>query len=42
MKGFCVVVFFFLQKRVLDGEELFVNKNAGPLRSVADVWDHED
>ncbi|KAB2046886.1 hypothetical protein ES319_A13G007400v1 [Gossypium barbadense] len=30
------------QKRVLHGEQLFVNKNAGPLRSVADVWDHED
>ncbi|KAL1816947.1 hypothetical protein DCAR_0521359 [Daucus carota subsp. sativus] len=30
------------QKRVLDGEELFVNKAEGPFRSVADVWDHED
>ncbi|KAK8546050.1 hypothetical protein V6N13_067288 [Hibiscus sabdariffa] len=30
------------QKRVLDGEELFVNKNQGPFRSVADIWDHED
>ncbi|XP_039173276.1 aldose reductase-like [Eucalyptus grandis] len=30
------------QKRVLDGEELFVNKEAGPFRSVADLWDHED
>ncbi|TYH89811.1 hypothetical protein ES332_A13G008400v1 [Gossypium tomentosum] len=30
------------QKRVLHGEQLFVNKNAGPLRSVADVWDLED
>ncbi|KAI3759913.1 hypothetical protein L1987_50299 [Smallanthus sonchifolius] len=30
------------QKRVLDGEDLFVNKNDGPFRSVADVWDHED
>ncbi|TYK24925.1 aldose reductase [Cucumis melo var. makuwa] len=30
------------QKRVLSGEELFVNEEAGPLRSVADVWDHED
>lgn len=29
-----------LQKRVLDGEELFVNKEAGPFRSVADLWDH--
>ncbi|PIN19698.1 Aldo/keto reductase family protein [Handroanthus impetiginosus] len=30
------------QKRVLDGEELFVNKTDGPFKSVADVWDHED
>ncbi|KAL2250352.1 aldose reductase [Sesamum indicum] len=30
------------QKRVLDGEELFVNKTDGPFRSTADVWDHED
>lgn len=30
------------QKRVLTGEELFVNKEGGPLRCVADVWDHED
>lgn len=30
------------QERVLDGEELFVNKDVGPYRSVADVWDHED
>ncbi|KAK4253364.1 hypothetical protein QN277_010683 [Acacia crassicarpa] len=30
------------QRRVFDGEELFVNKSAGPLRSAADVWDHED
>ncbi|PKI34135.1 aldose reductase [Punica granatum] len=30
------------QKRVLDGEELSVNKEAGPYRSVADLWDHED
>uniref|UniRef100_A0A7N0T6Q9 NADP-dependent oxidoreductase domain-containing protein n=1 Tax=Kalanchoe fedtschenkoi TaxID=63787 RepID=A0A7N0T6Q9_KALFE len=30
------------QKRVLDGEELLVNKADGPLRSVADIWDHED
>ncbi|CAN4106167.1 unnamed protein product [Withania somnifera] len=29
------------QMRVLDGEELFVNKNDGPYRSVADIWDHE-
>lgn len=31
-----------LQKRVLDGEDLFVNKEAGPVRSIADLWDHED
>ncbi|KAH1045211.1 Aldose reductase [Glycine soja] len=30
------------QRRVLDGEDLFVNKSAGPLRSVEDIWDHED
>ncbi|KVH94888.1 Aldo/keto reductase [Cynara cardunculus var. scolymus] len=30
------------QKRVLSGEELFVNKKDGPYRSVADIWDHED
>ncbi|KAJ4830689.1 hypothetical protein Tsubulata_028405 [Turnera subulata] len=30
------------QKRVLDGEDLLVNKSEGPFRSVADVWDHED
>ncbi|KAI9116105.1 hypothetical protein K1719_013035 [Acacia pycnantha] len=30
------------QKRVLDGEELFVNKSEGPYKSVADIWDHED
>ncbi|KAI3677682.1 hypothetical protein L6452_36948 [Arctium lappa] len=29
------------QKRVLSGEELFVNKD-GPVRSVADIWDDED
>ncbi|XP_027353339.1 aldose reductase [Abrus precatorius] len=29
-------------RRVLDGEDLFVNKSAGPIRSVADIWDHED
>ncbi|KAI6672562.1 hypothetical protein NL676_000468 [Syzygium grande] len=33
---------FGVQRRVLDGEELFVNKEAGPFRSVADLWDHED
>ncbi|XP_020218568.1 aldose reductase [Cajanus cajan] len=30
------------QRRVLDGEDLFVNKSDGPLRSAADIWDHED
>ncbi|CAL5351575.1 unnamed protein product [Camellia sinensis] len=29
-------------KRVLDGENLFVNKNDVPFKSVADLWDHED
>lgn len=33
---------YVVQKRVLDGEDLFVNKTEGPLRSAADVWDHED
>jgi len=31
-----------LQGRILDGEELFVNKSDGPFRSAADLWDHED
>ena len=31
-----------MQKRVLDGEDLFVNKKDGPFWSVADLWDHED
>ncbi|CAL1378609.1 unnamed protein product [Linum trigynum] len=30
------------KKRVLDGEELFVNKTEGPFRIVADLWDHDD
>ncbi|KAF3545435.1 hypothetical protein DY000_02000017 [Brassica cretica] len=30
------------QKRVMDGEDMFVNKSEGPFRSVADLWDHED
>lgn len=30
------------QKRVLDGEELFVNKESGPFRTTTDLWDHED
>jgi len=31
-----------MQGRVLDGEDLFVNKSDGPFRSAADIWDHED
>ncbi|XP_057983759.1 aldose reductase [Malania oleifera] len=30
------------QKRVLTGEDMFVNKEHGPFRGVADLWDHED
>lgn len=30
------------QKRVLDGEDLFVNKVHGPYKSVAELWDNED
>ncbi|KAE9591957.1 hypothetical protein Lal_00038367 [Lupinus albus] len=30
------------QRRVLDGEDLFVNKESGPFRSAAEIWDHED
>ncbi|OAY43781.1 aldose reductase [Manihot esculenta] len=30
------------QRRVLDGEDQFVNKSEGPFRSIADLWDHED
>lgn len=30
------------QKRVLNGEDLFVNKEGGPFRTPADIWDHED
>nr|AAD22264.1 aldose reductase ALDRXV4 [Xerophyta viscosa] len=29
------------QKRVLDGEDLFVNKTHGPFRSAAELWDGE-
>ncbi|KAI4356086.1 hypothetical protein L6164_000134 [Bauhinia variegata] len=29
------------QKQVLDVEDLFVNKEAGPFKSVADLWDNE-
>ncbi|KAF5182497.1 Aldo-keto reductase, partial [Thalictrum thalictroides] len=30
------------QKRVLDGEDIFVNKTEGPYRSPAELWDGED
>ncbi|OVA07824.1 Aldo/keto reductase [Macleaya cordata] len=30
------------QRRVLDGEELFVNKSEGPYLSVAELWDYEN
>ncbi|GAA0166241.1 reductase [Lithospermum erythrorhizon] len=30
------------QKRVLMGDELFVNKTDGPFKSVAQLWDNED
>ncbi|XP_031102611.1 aldose reductase [Ipomoea triloba] len=30
------------QRRVLNGEDMFVNKTDGPFKSVADLWDHED
>ncbi|CAH9103251.1 unnamed protein product [Cuscuta europaea] len=30
------------QRRILDGEDLFVNKTDGPFKSAADLWDHED
>ncbi|XP_038980861.1 aldose reductase isoform X2 [Phoenix dactylifera] len=30
------------QRRVVDGEDLFVNKSHGPYRSTADLWDNED
>lgn len=30
------------QRRVVDGEMLFVNKTEGPYRSAAELWDHED
>ncbi|KAK6245139.1 hypothetical protein QUC31_011548 [Theobroma cacao] len=30
------------ERRVLNGAELFVNKDVGPFRSVADLWDYED
>lgn len=36
-----VLILCFAQMRVLDGEELFVNKSDGPYKSVADLWDHE-
>ncbi|CAH2074641.1 unnamed protein product [Thlaspi arvense] len=30
------------QRRVMDGEDIFVNETEGPFRSVADLWGHED
>ncbi|XP_047152119.1 aldose reductase isoform X1 [Vigna umbellata] len=30
------------QRRVLDGEPVFVNKSDGPFKCAADLWDHED
>ncbi|KAI3993572.1 hypothetical protein MKX01_002585 [Papaver californicum] len=30
------------QKRVLDGEELFVNRREGPYKSAQELWDNED
>ncbi|XP_010922658.1 aldose reductase [Elaeis guineensis] len=30
------------QRRVLDGEDIFVNKIHGPYRCAADLWDNED
>ncbi|KAJ4751033.1 NAD(P)-linked oxidoreductase superfamily protein [Rhynchospora pubera] len=30
------------QRRVLDGEVLFVNKDHGPYKSTAELWDNED
>jgi len=30
------------EKRVLTGEELFVNKTHGPYKSASEVWDHEN
>lgn len=30
------------QKRVLTGDDLFVNKADGPFKSVFEIWDHED
>ncbi|KAL2900044.1 Aldose reductase [Bienertia sinuspersici] len=30
------------QKRIIDGEELFVNKKDGPIKSVEELWDFED
>lgn len=31
-----------LQKGVLDGEILFVNKTHGPYTNAAELWDNED
>ncbi|KRY94633.1 Aldose reductase, partial [Trichinella pseudospiralis] len=30
------------QRRVLDGEDILVNKIHGPYRCAADLWDNED
>ncbi|XP_021731293.1 aldose reductase-like [Chenopodium quinoa] len=30
------------QKRIIDGENLFVNKTEGPFKSVEELWDFED
>ncbi|KAH7844031.1 hypothetical protein Vadar_023518 [Vaccinium darrowii] len=30
------------QKRISEGENMFVNKTDGPFKSIADLWDHED
>lgn len=31
-----------MQKRVLTGEELFVNKTHGPYKSASELWDNEN
>ncbi|RZS14724.1 hypothetical protein BHM03_00046456 [Ensete ventricosum] len=30
-----------LQRRAVDGEEIFVNKSEGPYKTVAELWDDE-
>lgn len=37
-----IVYMLWLQRRVLHGEDLFVNKSGGPYKSVAELWDNED